>query len=190
MPVIPPQIPESPYAAPASEIPPAPNPAAGELATPVIRLVAVIIDGLILLPVHLILTKLFYPTPDIAAMQAAAMRGDYQAMASMASMTGPGFVTQLLVGLLTVAALVGINWKFLPQGQTIGKKLMKIQIRSRDGSLIPVKDLITKRILPFYCAGAIPKIGPLLVIVDALCIFRPDRNTLHDDLAESKVVQL
>ncbi len=120
-------------------------------------------------------------------MNAAVAAGDVAAAINAAT---PPFYLVILSSLIGIAALIAINWKFLPNGQTIGKKVMKLQIQSRDGGLIPVNTLITKRILPLYIAAAIPKIGGILVLVDALCIFRARRNTLHDDLANSKVVQL
>lgn len=175
----------NPYSAPQSEIL-ATNPSAGNLASPLIRFVAVFIDGLILAPINFILVRLLLK-PDQEAVNAAVARGDVAA--AMSAATPPVYMS-LLLSLIGVAILIAINWKFLPNGQTIGKKLMKIQIQSRDGSLLPVNTLLTKRMLPLYIAGSIPMIGPILVLVDALCIFRAGRNTLHDDFAQSKVVVL
>ena len=58
-----------------------------------------------------------------------------------------------------------------------------------------MKDLILKRILPLYglqMVGTLttPMITGLAVLVDCLCIFRKGRNTIHDDIAGSKVVVL
>ena len=74
------------------------------------------------------------------------------------------------------------------------ESLEQIQKRT-DGSLLPVNDLILKRILPLYGIQLIgtlttPIISGLAVLVDCLCIFRKDRNTIHDDIAGSKVVVL
>lgn len=145
-----------------AEIPNA-NPLSGTLADPWIRFAATLIDFVILLPVRLILLLL---------------------------VPGHGAFSVLIASLLSVVALIAINWKFLPKGQTIGKLLLKLQIQGRDGSLLPVETLITKRILPLYVAACIPFIGAVLVIADALCIFRAGHNTLHDDIAGSKVVRL
>ena len=183
IPVIPP-IPESTSHA----IPPPPPDAPGpNLATPWIRLAAAIIDGIVHGIVFLVLSRIFFPVPDQAAIQAAIMKGDYGAVADAAN---PGFFRILIASLVSVAVFIGINWKFLPNGQTIGKKLLNLQIQSRSGGLLPVNDLILRRILPVYILGRLGMIGGLLVIVDALCIFRPAQNTLHDDLANSKVVVL
>lgn len=175
----------NPYTAPQSEIL-ATNPNTGTLASPLVRFAAQFIDGLILLPVNFILMRVLLKT-DQAAVNEAIARGD--AAAAISAATPPVYMS-LLMSLIGVAILVAINWKFLPNGQTIGKKVMKTQIQSRDGSLLPVNTLLTKRMLPLYIAGSIPLIGPFLVLIDALFIFRPGRNTLHDDLANSRVVVL
>ena len=175
----------NPYSAPQSEIL-ATNSNAGNLASPLTRFVSQLIDGLILLPINFILMRLLLK-PDQEAVNAAVARGDIAGAMSAAS---PPVYMSLLMSLIGVAILIAINWKFLPNGQTIGKKVMKTQIRSRDGSLLPVNTLLTKRMLPLYIAGSIPVIGPFIVLIDALCIFRSGRNTLHDDLANSKVVVL
>ena len=188
-PPVPPAVPESSYppVPPADPFVPYAPEASGGLASVWIRLGAAVIDGIIHGIVFIILSRILYPTPNIAAIQAAAMSGDYAAAASLAN---PGFFWILIVSVLTLAAFIGINWKFLPNGQTIGKKLLNLQIQSRSGGLLPVNDLITRRILPVYLVARLGFIGSLVYVVDALCIFRPGRNTLHDDFAQTKVVQL
>lgn len=141
------------------------------LASPWIRLGAAIVDGIVLAPVNFLLSWLLikFMTPGIGMM--------------------------ILLNVIMLAVFIGVNFTFLAKGQTIGKMLLKLQIQNRtDGSLLPVNDLILRRILPFWGAGLLlsaifPLLG-LIVLVDAFCIFRPARNTLHDDLANSKVVKL
>ncbi len=175
----------NPYAAPESEIIAA-NSDAGKLASPWIRLGAVLIDGIILFPLHYLMGKVLYPV-DQDAVNAAIARGE---VAEALSLSTPSVPMIFLGNVISVAVLVAINWKFLPQGQTIGKKVTKIQIQSRSGGLLPVKDIIAKRMAPLYLAGCVPFIGPVLVLIDALCIFRSGHNTLHDDIAGSKVVKV
>jgi uncharacterized RDD family membrane protein YckC len=99
---------------------------------------------------------------------------------------------------LMLGAYVLVNWAFLKNGQTVGKMLLKIQVQKQTGGLLPVKDLILKRFLPMQLAASLPAlispvlgvVGGLLVLVDVLCIFRARYNTLHDDIAGSKVVKL
>ena len=182
-----PPIPSMPETVSHPVPPPPPSAPGSNLATPWIRLAAALIDGIVHAIVFLILSRIFFPAPDPAAIQAAVMQGDYRAIADAAN---PGFFRILIVSLVSAAVFIGINWKFLPNGQTIGKKLLNLQIQSRNGELLPVNDLITRRILPVYIVGRLGIIGSLLVIADALCIFRPAQNTLHDDFANSKVVVL
>ncbi|MES2506855.1 MAG: RDD family protein [Verrucomicrobiota bacterium] len=101
-----------------------------------------------------------------------------------------GNLPQILMTLLLGAAIVGINWQHLQNGQTIGKKLLKLKIVRRDGSPADRMHIVTRRLLPVWIVCAVPYLGPVVVLIDALCIFRAGRNTLHDDFAETKVVQL
>jgi uncharacterized RDD family membrane protein YckC len=101
----------------------------------------------------------------------------------------------ILVSLLGIAIFLAVNIVFLKNGQTVGKKLLKLQVQRRtDGSILPVLEYILKRLGPIYAVNlAAVIIHPLInlaVLVDALCIFRPGRNTLHDDIAGTKVVRL
>ena len=89
-----------------------------------------------------------------------------------------------------MAIFLAINWTFLQRGQTIGKMALKIRIVKKDGSPISAKDIIVRRLLPVQIAVLVPIIGIILVIVDALLIFRNKYNTLHDDIADTKVIQV
>lgn len=153
-----------------SEPPPIPNPqepypasssAALPLASPWVRLGAQIIDAIIGIVAVLILNLLTL-----------------------------GNLPQILMTLLLGTALVAINWKHLQNGQTIGKKLLKLKIVRRDGGPVDRMHIVTRRLLPVWIVCAVPYLGPVAVLIDALCIFRPGSNTLHDDFAETKVVQL
>lgn len=90
----------------------------------------------------------------------------------------------------SAALLIGINWKFLPLGQTIGKKVMNLRIVRRSGEVMPVNVLLLKRMAPVLGASIVPFLGAIAVIVDALLIFREKQNTFHDDLADTKVIKL
>jgi uncharacterized RDD family membrane protein YckC len=165
------------------------------LASPWIRLASAIIDGLVLLPINFVIQKVFIKMPDPAEIIAAAQKGvpfDYQSL-----MPGRGIL--LIVNLLGLIALIAVNFNLLKKGQTVGKMLLKLQIQRRtDGSLLPFQEIILKRILPVYGVVTLANVihpfvgvlGAIFVIIDALCIFRPNRNTIHDDIAGSKVVVL
>lgn len=170
------------YSPPQAEIFPSTN-----LASPWIRLGAQIIDGLILLPLNYVITKLLF-TVDQAAVNEAALKGDVLGAMKLAS---PPFYMVILASLISIALLIGINWKFLQKGQTIGKLALKLQIQPKLGSgPLPAMTIITKRILPLYLVASIPFVGGIIALVDCLLIFRAGHNTLHDDIAGSKVVKL
>ncbi len=89
-----------------------------------------------------------------------------------------------------VLAWLALNFKFLPNGQTIGKKLLKLQVQRKDGSAVGMQRYLLRRFLPVQVVGLIPLAGGVIMLIDSLLIFRRERNTLHDDLADTKVVQL
>lgn len=149
-------------------IPPAPQAAASTdlsgstLATQWVRLGAQIIDGLIVgIPGGIIL----------------GIVG-----------TSSGVLNQILMAVIVYGLLIAINWNLLENGQTLGKKFLGIKIVRKDGSLAGRHHLLTKRIAPVGIAAAVPYLGGLALIIDALCIFRPGFNTLHDEYADTKVI--
>ncbi len=95
----------------------------------------------------------------------------------------------LWVGIGMVVVIV-INWTFLQRGQTIGKKALRIRIVRKDGSPVAAQRIITHRMLPLQIASAIPGLNVVFPMLDALLIFRKDRNTLHDDIADTKVIMV
>lgn len=108
-------------------------------------------------------------------------------------MSTGGFMAQLLQTVVGAAisftAYVVINWKSLEaSGQTIGKKLLKIRIVRMDGSAVGARHAIFRRYLPVQLAALVPFIGGLLAMVDALFIFRSSQRCLHDDFADTRVV--
>lgn len=139
------------------------------------RLGAQIIDGLIS---AVLLIPLSYFTGYFTRVQEAAMQGKTL------------FGEAALWGLLGMVVYIAIHWTFLQNGQTIGKQLLNIRIVRRDGSPIPVSAIILRRLLPVQAVSLIPYIGGFAVCIDALLIFRKGHNTLHDDIAGTKVVKV
>lgn len=76
------------------------------------------------------------------------------------------------------------------QGQTIGKKLLKIRIVSLDDELLGIGQLYFVRYLTFSLIAQIPLVGALIGIVNVLFIFGQDRRCLHDRLAGTKVIEV
>ena len=145
------------------------------------RLIAQLVDTLILTPVSFGIKFLFLP-------KSAAWTSVFQP-------SGLPLTTELLCLGLSLVAFVLIHWVFLGTGQTIGKKLLGIHIQSRDGKFLSRANLILKRYLPLPFGAPVfglvvsPMLAGLLLLADALCIFRKDYNTLHDDLAGTEVVK-
>ncbi|MFA5264629.1 MAG: RDD family protein, partial [Opitutaceae bacterium] len=113
---------------------------------------------------------------------------------------GIGF-SILLAGMFVLVAIQ--TWMLTMRGQTIGKRMMKIQIlRSSDDSspgfvrVVLLRAWVPALIINYVPAliSANPAIAPLLLILlylaDVCFIFRTDRRCLHDHLAGTKVVEL
>jgi uncharacterized RDD family membrane protein YckC len=193
----PPPTPPNPYEAPRTDVA-APIAVGGlPLASPWIRLGAAIIDGLVLAPINYVLQMIFLKAPSAADLFEAAKKGP-EAMEALMPSRGMAFVSQVL----GLAVFIGVNFVFLKKGQTIGKMALKLQIQNRStGGLLSLQDLIVKRVLPvygvaalsgafFYVTQGVYYALSLLLLVDFLLIFRPGRNTLHDDIANTAVVKL
>ena len=94
-----------------------------------------------------------------------------------------------LVGLLVFVGVVVANCVFLHRnGQTLAKKMLGIRVVRRDGSRCGLARIFFIRYLPVTVMGAVPFVGGLVSLVDALLIFRDDRRCLHDEIADTIVV--
>ena len=84
--------------------------------------------------------------------------------------------------------VAGINLYLLhARSQTIGKWVMRLQIRRRDASHAGFS---RKLLLRYLLPGAllmIPFLGPVLLILDLASLFGGQRLTLHDRLADTQV---
>ena len=166
----------NPYAPPETDpVPPSQPGQTQTLATPSSRLGASLLDALIMMVITLPvswLTGYFTRT-----MEAAARGVTFHPEAIFWSAFG-------------LVVWIAINWSALQNGQTIGKRALGLRIVRKDGSAIPAKRIITHRTLPVQVAALIPYVGTIAVFVDCLLIFRAGRNTLHDDIADTKVIKL
>lgn len=106
-----------------------------------------------------------------------------------ASEEGIGLLPErLMMQLVMTIIFLGINWRLLAQGQTVGKRLLKIRIVRKNGEPIERLRIITHRFLPVWLMYYIPFVGSFVMLVDSVLIFRSGRNTLHDDIADTKVI--
>lgn len=163
---------ENPYSAPESEIIEDTNKHVSEivLANRGTRLLAAIIDSIILMAICLPLFWVFELV-------------DFK--------TGEtNITTQVLGAVIGVAIYLIVNGKLLlSKGQTVGKKIMKIQVLNADTKTIPsATDILAKRYLIFAVIGQIP-MANILHLIDALLIFRSSKKCLHDDFANTIVVK-
>ena len=168
--------PINPYAPPQSNVIPPSNPdAVQQLATPGQRLGASLLDMLIMMAITL-------PVMWI---------GGYFSRAMERATSGQSWnLEQLLWSAIGFGIMIAINWNHLGRGQTIGKGIMDLRIVRKNGTPAERSHIILKRILPIQLIAQVPILGGLFAIVDALCIFRSQRNTIHDDIAETKVINL
>ena len=96
-------------------------------------------------------------------------------------------------GIITLAGLIAWCWltiKYVARnGQSIAKKLLHIKVVRRDGSRASVSRIFWLRNVVNALLGAVPLLGVLYTIVDALFIFAESRQCLHDKIADTMVVK-
>lgn len=174
----PPLPPANPYAAPSARVQDVNDATNYELADRGTRLGAAILDGLVVGgPVALI------------AIGAAVMLPGLQREGN----EGAIGVAAGLIALLVVAGMIGViavNMVWLHRyGQTIAKRWLNIRIVRTDGGHCSLLRIIFARSLPMIVLRAIPMIGWIFSLVDALLIFREDYRCLHDHFADTIVVK-
>ncbi|MCU7853655.1 MAG: RDD family protein [Candidatus Thiodiazotropha sp. (ex Monitilora ramsayi)] len=98
-------------------------------------------------------------------------------------------IYMLAGGVYGFIGFVLVHYYFLNKnGQTVGKKLLKIRITGTDDQLKGAPQLLGKRYLPITIVSMIPLLGSLLMLINLLFIFRKDRRCVHDLIAGTKVV--
>ncbi|WP_395732196.1 RDD family protein [Prosthecobacter sp.] len=166
----------NPYAPPQSDILPASNPdEIQQLASPWRRLGASILDSLILMVIAL---PIMYFSGYFSRIMEQAGKPSYLTM------------EQLVWAVVGLGIMLAINWNHLGRGQTIGKGIMNLRIVRKTGMPAERSHIILKRILPLQLIAQVPFLGGLFLFVDTVCIFRSKHNTLHDDIADTKVIDL
>lgn len=145
------------------------------------RLLGAIIDSLILVPLAIVVWSI------LAAVFLFWSTTSAEGENLTGSELGDAVVGLFLGGTIFI---VVHGYLLATRGQTVGKYLLKMQIVSDEGRLVSFWRLITLRYLPFWLASAIPGIGGVIGLANALAIFRESRRCLHDDFAGTKVIQL
>jgi uncharacterized RDD family membrane protein YckC len=143
-----------------------------ELATRWTRLVAFIIDFSIIV---LVSVALLYFFQLLEPMQTAKVNEP--------------ILHGIVIFIASFSAFVIVNQKLLlEQGQTVGKKIMKIKILN-DNNEVPNKTDFIKRYLFMFAVNQAPGIIADIGLINYLFIFRKDRKCVHDMLAKTKVVR-
>jgi len=165
--------PSNPYAAPEGNLSASQQNEAGVLASLGSRFGAAMLDGIIMGLLTLVPLMVFM--------------GGWSAYVVKA--TAGGYMWKIGLGAFGWAVYLLINGYFLAQsGQSLGKKLVGIKIVRTDGSRPPLSHIALRRLGPMYVAQLIPLIGPLLSFIDIVLIFRSSRQCVHDQIADTVVV--
>ena len=140
------------------------------LATPGSRLAAVLLDGLIQIPA-------------VAAVFAGISLADGGNEELGFVLLGLGI---LIVCVIAIYQLVIIS----RDGQSIGKRMMKIRIVKYDDNSNPgFVHAVLLRAFVSGLIGSIPLVGHLYSLADPLFIFSEEHRCLHDRIANTKVVE-
>jgi uncharacterized RDD family membrane protein YckC len=138
------------------------------------RLAAATIDGILLALTTWFLYAFIMPANDVPRLESI----------NLLSFAFKGLLLQILM-------FFAVQGYFLHQSaQTIGKKIMNLQIISVDDTAISFQNLAIKRYLIMMLITAVPMIGSLVGLINVLFIFRDDKRCLHDLIAGTHVVQL
>jgi len=102
----------------------------------------------------------------------------------------PDLLYSFLLGLAGIVAFVLINGKFLlSNGQTIGKKLLKIKIVTTESKYANLSAL-AKRYGFNWAIALVPVLGQLLALINIVFIFGKTKRCLHDFVGGTKVVKV
>jgi uncharacterized RDD family membrane protein YckC len=92
----------------------------------------------------------------------------------------------MLLGFVLFLAIQG--WLLVREGQTVGKKLLGMRIVRKDGSRCSAGRILGLRYGVGWLLSAVPFVGTVYALADALLIFRESRQCLHDNIADTIVV--
>ena len=102
-----------------------------------------------------------------------------------------GFAGMVFLGGAVITLAISIyQWVLLStEGQTLGKRWMGIRIVKIDGQPVRFASVVLVRLWVVGLIQAIPLVGPLFGLIDALFIFSSDRRCVHDLMAGTKVIE-
>ena len=140
-----------------------------QLADRITRLVATIVDGLIMMAVIIPVTFVLVLVARIELTE---------------------FMGQVIGAILGIIVYLAINGSLLASnGQTVGKRMMGIKIVRSNGEKATFERIVGYRLAPVWFVSMIPIVGGLLGLINVLMIFRANRKCLHDDIADTIVIR-
>ncbi|MCA9642618.1 MAG: RDD family protein [Polyangiaceae bacterium] len=93
-----------------------------------------------------------------------------------------------IVALVSSLPMSAIQWYLVAtSGQTIGKKMQRIQVVRMDGKPVGFVHGVALR---SWVLGAVGILVGCIRMIDYLYIFREDRRCIHDLIADTKVIAL
>jgi uncharacterized RDD family membrane protein YckC len=106
------------------------------------------------------------------------------------SMASAGAATMISLGLVGIVLFLAVNGVLLARsGQTVGKRALGLRITRRDRSPAGLTRLALLRYGVGGVLTSLPTVGMFYALVDCLFIFRADRRCLHDMIADTVVVK-
>lgn len=103
----------------------------------------------------------------------------------------PSLREQLASAVIGFVVFIAMNWYLmLRYGQTIGKRVIGIQVVDMGDEVPTLKTQVFLRYLPSHALNPIPYIGNVYIIADALLVFGKSRRCIHDYLAGTKVIKV
>ena len=148
-----------------------------ELASRWLRLAGAIIDGLISFAIGFGVFFLIGMNSEAIYMEDT---GPFEMDFSGMTLLGVG---------ISWGIYIAINYHFwATRGQSIGKLAVGIKIVRTDGSQASAGRIIGLRFLVMAVVSLFGLIGSIISLVDVLLIFRQEKNCLHDDIADTRVV--
>ncbi|NVJ65781.1 MAG: RDD family protein [Gammaproteobacteria bacterium] len=101
------------------------------------------------------------------------------------------FVDMLISTFIALILFILVQGYFVyTSSQTLGKKIVGIQVVDLNGKPISGNHYLLARYLPATFLAYLPIIGGLFAILDCLLIFRKDHNCIHDDIAKTRVINI
>ena len=159
------------FAPPAAHVEDVESVASGELAGRGTRLLAAIVDGLLVAGV-------MFGLGWLVGTNAFDTRED-PPLSTFAVSLGLAFGAYLLLN----------GWLLHTRGQTIAKALFRIKVVRSDGSKASLLRLAGLRYFVTSLLTLVPLLGWIFALADCLLIFRDSRKCLHDNIADTIVVR-